>query len=122
MQPRELTRGQQGSGTVLAIGVVAFVTALTLALVPLGAGLLAKSSSALAADASALAAADVAIGLSPGFPCQAAAEIASANGATLVDCRADGVIVTVRVEVRFGEFRISSVATAGPPGSPGPSG
>lgn len=101
---------------MLAIGIVAFVVALTLALLPLGGGLLAKSRAALAADASALAGADVAIGLNPGFPCEAAAEIASANGATLVDCVADGVIVTVRVEVRFGAFRISSVATAGPPG------
>lgn len=88
-----------------------------LAIIPFGAVMTAKGRVSAAADLAALAGADAAIGLVSGFPCQLAAKIASKNGATLSGCQVDGVIVTVRVEVRSGGFRVAATATAGPPGS-----
>ncbi|MBX3067880.1 MAG: flp pilus-assembly TadE/G-like family protein [Cryobacterium sp.] len=104
-----------GSGTILALGLAAAMCALFLALLPLGAIAVARSEAQGAADAAALAAADTIRGLNSGYPCARASTIAKANGAALVDCQADGVIVTVRVNVRVGEFVVVATATAGPP-------
>lgn len=68
-----------------------------------------------AADASALAAADVAVGIVPGFACEQAAAVASANGARLAQCETDGLIVTVVASRPFLGLTITATATAGPP-------
>lgn len=68
-----------------------------------------------AADAAALAAADVASGLLPGFPCAQAERVAEANGATLEACHVDGLIATVSVGSSVLGIPVTAGATAGPP-------
>lgn len=109
--------GERGSGSVLAVGLIAAVTIITVVLVPVASGLAGRSSVAAAADLAALAAADVAVGLAPGIPCELAATVASTNGATLRSCTVDGLIVTVVVGARVLGVDVTAAATAGPPGS-----
>ena len=100
---------------MLALALIAAVIGLSGALVPLYAVLAAKSSVAAAADAAALAAADARVGAATGFPCDRAAEVAAANGATLRSCEADGLILTVSVGRFVLGFEVTETATAGPP-------
>ena len=109
----------RGAGSILAVGLIAAILGAVLLLVPLYCALVVRSRLTGAADAAALAAADVAIGIAPGVPCRVAASVARANGATMAGCRADGVIVTVRVSVVVLGFPVSASATAGPPTSQG---
>ena len=74
----------------------------------------ASRSVEAAADAAALAAADTAVGLVPGYPCERAAEIAEANGASLVACETDGLVITVAVGRTLLGFAVTAAATAGP--------
>ena len=108
---------EDGAGSVLAVALIATVLAITLLLVPLYSLLTVRARAAGAADAAALAAADVAVGIVPGVPCEIAASVASANRARLTECQADGVIVTVRVSVTVFGFLVQVAATAGPPGA-----
>jgi secretion/DNA translocation related TadE-like protein len=104
-----------GSGSVLALGILGAVGAALALLLPLYTGLSIRESVSDAADASALAAADVAAGLAPGSPCAVAAETAAANGARLAHCSDDGLVVTVTASARFLGLTLQSTATAGPP-------
>jgi len=105
-----------GSGSILAVAIMAAMLGIVSLLVPLYGVLFAKQGAAGAADAAALAAADVAVGIVAGQPCAAAASLATANGATLERCEVDGVIVTVTVTVPAFGFDVFGAATAGPPG------
>lgn len=100
---------------MLAVALIAAVISLTVALVPLHVVLSAKASVAAAADSAALAAADARVGAATGFPCDRAAEVAAANGATLRSCEADGLILTVSVGRSVLGFEVTETATAGPP-------
>lgn len=121
-QPRDIRRahaaGDRGSGSILAVAIVAAMLALVTLSTPLYAVLSAKQRAASAADAAALAAASVALGVVPGVPCAAAESLASANGASVTRCEVDGAIVTVRVTVRVSlpvlGLDMASTATAGP--------
>jgi secretion/DNA translocation related TadE-like protein len=98
--------------------VVALLSALftiTAVLIPVLALLPVNQAVQGAADAAALAAADTASGLIPGVPCDAAARAAQLNGANLVGCTIDGLIVTVSVTRPAGLIAIGSRARAGPP-------
>jgi len=107
----------RGSGSLLALGVgLAMVTLLAVAL-PLYMGLAVRGAVAAAADASALAAADVASGSIPGFPCETAEEVAAANGAAVESCDVDGLVVTVVATRQWAGVTARSAATAGPAGS-----
>lgn len=103
-----------GAGSILAISLIAAIVVCFTLIVPLSAALVVRTRVTGAADASALAAADVAIGIVPGIPCTTAASVAQANMAELRECRADGVIVTVRVSAAIFGFPVSAAATAGP--------
>jgi secretion/DNA translocation related TadE-like protein len=105
----------RGSGSILAVAIMAAMLGIVSLLVPLYAVLFAKQQAAGAADAAALAAADVAIGIVAGQPCGVAASLAAANGASLARCEVDGVIVTVTVSVPAFGFEVFGAATAGPP-------
>ena len=105
----------RGSGSILAVAIVAAMLALVVMSIPLYVVLSAKQRAASAADAAALAAASVALGIVPGVPCAAAASVAAANGASLARCVPYGAIVTVRVSVRALGFEVPATATAGPP-------
>jgi helicase/secretion neighborhood TadE-like protein len=110
-------REESGSGSLLAVGVVASVFALTMMLVPLAQALVIKQRVVGAADAAALAAADTASGAIAGFPCEAADAVARLNGAVLGGCELDGAVVTVSAGARYLGFDIVVFARAGPPGS-----
>ena len=100
---------------MLGIALVGAMVCLLVAVVPLYAVLAARSNGAGAADAAALAAADARVGAATGFPCERAAEVAAANGATLTDCELDGLIATVSVSTAILGFDLESTAIAGPP-------
>ena len=107
-----------GAGSVLAISLIgAVITAVSIAL-PLYMALSSLQGVIAAADASALAAADVASGIFPGVPCEIAATVVAANDATLTGCALDGQIATVSATRIFLGVPLRATATAGPPGSP----
>jgi len=114
---RSMPGGEQGSGSVLAVAIVAAMLLLFSLLLPVTTVLSAQQRAAGAADAAALAAADVAVGILPGSPCPVAATIAAANAARLDACLIDGATATVRVVTTALGFAVSARATAGrPPG------
>ncbi|MCU1579379.1 MAG: hypothetical protein JWP19_1583 [Rhodoglobus sp.] len=108
-------RGERGSGTVLSVAMVGAVAALASLSIPLYMGFALRQSVAAAADAAALAAADVAVGIVPGYPCDVAAGVAAANGASLSSCVADGLVITVSATRSILGIPVTSYATAGPP-------
>lgn len=112
-------RGDAGSGSVLAIAVIASAVAVTLMLVSLTQALVLKQRVVAAADAAALAAADTASGALAGFPCDAAQKAARLNGARLDRCEIDGLIASVSAVSSYWGLNISVLARAGPPGAAG---
>lgn len=110
--------GDRGAASVVAVGMIGALTALTALTVPLYSALALKQSVSAAADAAALAAADVAVGRAPGFPCEVATRVAAANGASVTACSVDGLIATVTVERTLLGVPVAATATAGPPGEP----
>lgn len=109
--------GESGSGSLLAVGVIASVFALTMMLVPLSQALTVKQRVTGAADAAALAAANTVSGAIAGFPCESADVAAQLNGAALRRCELDGSVATVSAGTRYLGFDIVVFARAGPPGS-----
>ena len=105
----------RGSGSVLAVGLVAGILCLAVLCAPLLAAMPAAQHVAGAADAAALAAADVASGALPGVPCETAGRVASANGVEVGRCDLDGTVATVSVSTRVAGFEIAVTATAGSP-------
>jgi secretion/DNA translocation related TadE-like protein len=103
------------SGSVVIVGLAVGLVAITVPAVTAAGALAARQGVTGAADAAALAAADVAVGILPGLPCEAAAEVARANGAALGGCAADGLIVTVTVSRTLLGIPVTATATAGPP-------
>lgn len=110
-----MSAGERGSGSILVIAILAAMLSLLSLFVPLAAVLLTRHSVATAADASALAAADVASGLLPGSPCPEAATVAAANHVQIDRCDVDGAVVTVTASTVVLGFRVAMTATAGPP-------
>ena len=104
--------------SVVSVGLIAGIAALTALSLPIYSALAVKQSVAAAADAAALAAADVAVGRAPGYPCEVATGVAAANGASVVACELDGLVATVTVARPLLGVPISARATAGPPGAP----
>ncbi len=86
---------ESGQAVPLVMGVIAVAVVVLLALVPLARGATQRAQARSAADAAALA------GAAEGEA--AAREVAAANGAVLIDWRADGA--EVWVAVRLGEAR-----------------
>ncbi|MHC5795132.1 Rv3654c family TadE-like protein [Lacisediminihabitans sp. FW035] len=119
--------GEQGSGSVLAVAVVAAMLLLFSLVLPITTVVSAQQRAAGAADAAAIAAADVAVGILPGSPCPVAATVTAANAARLDGCLIDGTTATVRVTTSVLGFAVSARATAGRPvgdvaGATGPTG
>lgn len=108
--------GDAGSGSILAIAVIASVVALTTMLMPLAQVLVVKQRVVAAADAAALAAADTASGAIAGFPCDAAKRTARLNGARLDRCEIDDLIASVSTGSTYWGLDITVLARAGPPG------
>jgi secretion/DNA translocation related TadE-like protein len=114
---RAVGRGDRGAASVLALGIVGAVVALTAMVVPVVTTFVASQRAANAADAAALAAADTISGLVPGVACELAAQVAARNGAVLNSCEPDGGVVTVVVVVSSLGVELTGTARAGPPGS-----
>ncbi len=108
-------RRDEGSGGVLALAVVGLLAVLALAVVGTGVALAARPRVVAAADASALAAADTALGILPGVPCESAQEVAAAHGARVAACTVDGVVATVEVSATILGVPVAVRARAGPP-------
>ncbi|TBN55411.1 hypothetical protein EYE40_14470 [Glaciihabitans arcticus] len=110
-----MSKRERGSGSILAVALIAGTLCLLALLLPLQFALARGQSLAGAADAAALAAADVSSGAVAGFPCESAAVVARANGAELEACELDGLVATVRVTGTVLGFSVRAAATAGPP-------
>lgn len=108
-------RGERGAGTILMVGLVATVIALTALAIPLYWALSVRHALAGAADSAALAAADTASGLIAGYPCANAERLAAANDAHIKECAIDGRIVTVTASRHILGILVTTSATAGPP-------
>jgi secretion/DNA translocation related TadE-like protein len=106
-----------GSGSILAVGILGGMLALTALLFPLAGVLTARHRVAAAADVAALAGADVVAGIFPGVPCEAAARLTRAAEADLAACQVDGAVITVRAETKVFGFIVAATATAGPSGA-----
>lgn len=115
MSARSGLKGDSGAGSVLTVALVGAVAAVASLSLPLYMALAVRQSVAAAADAAALAAGDVAVGIAGGYPCDVAARVAAANGASLQSCEADGLVMTVSVSRALLGFPVVARATAGPP-------
>lgn len=105
----------RGAASVLALGIVGAVVALTVAVVPMLTVFVASQRAANAADAAALAAADAISGAVPGVPCRLAGQVAARNGTVLGSCEARGPAASVTVTVSVLGFELDASARAGPP-------
>jgi secretion/DNA translocation related TadE-like protein len=106
---------ERGSGAVLSLAPVAALAAVVTILLPFALLMPVKHRVKDAADAAALAAADVAVGLVPGAPCEVAATVVEGNGAELADCRMDGPIATVTAAATVAGVPVRATSSAGPP-------
>ena len=99
----ENQRPEEGSGTVLALTIIAALLVVTVVIAGLIGVVSANRRASAAADLSALAAADAYRGLTEGDPCAVAADLAERHGAHLESCtfpdRPETVEVTVAVPV-----------------------
>jgi secretion/DNA translocation related TadE-like protein len=107
-------RNESGSGTVLGLAVAGCVVTAVAVMIPLYMGLSQREALEGAADATALAGADVASGISPGSPCEVAGRVAGSDGAAMTSCVVDGLVVTVRVERDYLGLQLTESASAGP--------
>ena len=109
----EIWRLEQGSATVVTIGILAGVSVLFASLgIALGYGLgLVKTQ--LVADLAALTAADTLVGAVAGYPCENAEMLARLNGGSLTTCRIVGLVAQVSTTTSLGPFQISRWAEAG---------
>lgn len=105
-------RPEEGSGTVLALTIIASLLVVTVVIAGLIGVVSANRRASAAADLSALAAADAYRGLTEGDPCAVAADLAERHGAHLESCTFPDRPETVEVTV--------AVPVAGPMGMLGP--
>ena len=103
---------EAGSGTVLALTIIAALLVVTVVIAGLIGVVSANRRASAAADLSALAAADAYRGLTEGDPCAVAADLAARHGAHLESCTFPDRPETVEVTV--------AVPVAGPMGILGP--
>lgn len=108
----ENQRLEEGSGTVLALTIIAALLVVTVVIAGLIGVVSANRRASAAADLSALAAADAYRGLTEGDPCAVAADLAERHGARLESCTFPDRPETVEVTV--------VVPVAGPMGMLGP--
>lgn len=107
-------RDDTGSGSVLAIAVIAALLMMAALLMTLVTALSARHQLQGAAEAAALAGADVAAGFLGGYPCLAAARVAAGNGVELADCDVADAIVSVQAHRVVLGVDVTVAARAGP--------
>lgn len=108
-------KSEHGSGGVLALAALAMFAVLAVAVVGVGAALAQRQRVIAAADAGALAAADTALGIHPGIPCEEAERVIDAHGAVLAACDIEGVVATVSASAMIAGMPVTAQARAGPP-------
>lgn len=104
-----------GAASVLALGLIGAVVAVTAAIVPVAGAFVASQRAANAADAAALGAADAVSGAVVGVPCELAGRVAARNGGTLTACTVEGLTASVTVTALGAGFTLVASARAGPP-------
>lgn len=114
---------EQGSGSVLVLGVIAVLLVVGLAAAALVQAQGAMARARTGADMAALAGATALSSLTrPADPCQTAANVAAANGTVLQECVVLGQDVTVSVVVQVRLLGVPrqarAVARAGPADTP----
>ena len=108
-------RGEQGSGTVLLLALVAVALVVAGMLGLLASAQLARGRAQTAADLGALAGASGLLSGQPGDPCATVAEVVRRNRGTLSSCTDEGGgVVTVRVVVAAATGSATASARAGP--------
>lgn len=112
---RSPIRSEAGSGSTLALAIIAATAALSLTLITAIGAFAVHTRASVAADAAALAAADTASGRLPGDPCGRASLIAAAHDASLASCDSSRTESVVTVTTEFGWFTVAATARAGLP-------
>lgn len=120
-----LAAGEDGSATVIGVGLLGAVLALLAGCLQAGSAIVARHHAESAADLAALASAAEAVA-GPEAACRAARRVADRMATALTACRLDGWDVFVSVEAppgglfeRFGVARASARAGPGPPDQSG---
>jgi len=112
---RQRLGGDDGSATVLLLGVVGALVVVASLLAALGSAQLGRARAQSAADLGALAAAEALRSGGVPDPCQVAAQTVERNGATLVSCTDEGQgVMLVRAERNTVAGTASAQARAGP--------
>lgn len=106
-------KDEKGAGTVLAIGLIGAAATLFLATALLSNLWLQKLQLQQAAETAAISAADSLRGLSTGYPCDVARQIANLNMAKLVECRIVGFEVYIEVRKNALGIVLNAEALAG---------
>jgi len=101
--------------SVLTAGAIGCAATLAMGLAVVGGAAVAGQQAAGIADAAALAAADALAGFATGDPCSRAAQVVSAQGASVTSCDIDGLVATVRISMTYARFPVVAAARAGPP-------
>ncbi|MER5466375.1 Rv3654c family TadE-like protein [Streptomyces sp. NPDC002668] len=112
---------ERGSATVWAAMATTVLCAVFAAVLAMGQAVVARHRAGSAADLAVLAAADSALS-GTAAACAKAADVARAQGATVVRCAVRGEIAEVTAQARFGPYAPTVRSRAGPPGPPGPTG
>lgn len=106
--------GEFGSGTILAMAVVALsVSCLGLSQI-VAVNLLTEARLNAVAESAALSADDALRGLTTGYPCEVAKAIATENVVILDECRIVGFEAFVSLHVQSMGIVLSASARAGP--------
>lgn len=90
MRPLESRRGERGSGTVLALGLILALLVLLAATQVVSMVAVSSAQAARGADLAALAGADAVRGISTGSPCAVAEAVAVRNDVELTSCTVTG--------------------------------
>ncbi|MGO2090338.1 MAG: Rv3654c family TadE-like protein [Microbacterium gubbeenense] len=101
--------------SILTAGAIGCAATLAMGLAVVGGASVASQRAAGIADAAALAAADALAGFATGDPCGRAAQVVSAQGASVTSCNIDGLTATVRISMTYARFPVAAAARAGPP-------
>lgn len=107
-------RNERGSGTILALATVFTLTALFAGLQIVAQNVLNQHRLQAATEAMAIAATDALRGLTTGFPCVEANEIALKNMAIVDECRIVGLEVMISAHLDGLGIVLTAKARAGP--------
>lgn len=106
-------RDDAGAGTILAVGLIGATLALFMSTALLANIWLQQLQLQQSAETAAISAADSLRGLSTGYPCEVAKQIAGLNMAKLVECRIVGFEVYIKVRSNAMGIVLNAEALAG---------